>query len=155
MVAESGERGPSEIEKLRHGGTEPNKNFICRHIPAIPNYTGRGDEAERPMGIDREELRALKSEARRTGYEDDDVRASQCFIATAVYGGGHPRVSQLRKFRDLSLTTHPVGRALVAGYYRLSPGVARYLQGHPVATSVARAVLDSLPISSDGNGYRK
>lgn len=53
-----------------------------------------------------------------------------CFITTATTGEGHT-LNSLRRFRDESLATTPVGRGLVEFYYRISPPIADTLADHP------------------------
>jgi uncharacterized repeat protein (TIGR01451 family) len=65
-----------------------------------------------------------------------------CFIATAAYGSAmHPRVVELRRFRDQVLMKSSAGRAFVAFYYRHSPPLAGYIADRPVARAAARMVL--------------
>ncbi len=65
-----------------------------------------------------------------------------CFVATAAYGSPmHPRVVELRRFRDRVLMQSPAGRAFVSFYYRHSPPVARYIADRPTARAVARIAL--------------
>ncbi len=65
-----------------------------------------------------------------------------CFVATAAYGSPmHPRVVELRRFRDRVLMQSPAGRAFVSFYYRHSPPVARYIADRPGARAVARIAL--------------
>jgi len=65
-----------------------------------------------------------------------------CFIATAAYGSAlHPKVDSLRRLRDEYLMTSAVGRALVSGYYRLSPPLAELVARHEALRTVTRALL--------------
>ena len=65
-----------------------------------------------------------------------------CFIATAAYGSAmHPRVVELRRFRDQVLMTTPAGRTLVAFYYRHSPPLASYIAERPAARTAVRIAL--------------
>jgi Bacterial Ig-like domain (group 3) len=65
-----------------------------------------------------------------------------CFIATAAYGSYlHPHVQTLRRFRDQVLMTSGVGRAVVAAYYKYSPGLARHIERDPAARVAARVTL--------------
>ena len=47
----------------------------------------------------------------------------------------------LRQFRDEYLLTNPVGQALAALYYKISPSVAEFITTHPDVKPVARAGL--------------
>jgi hypothetical protein len=67
--------------------------------------------------------------------------AGRCYIATAVYGEAHPHVQVLEDFRDTFLLTTPFGQVFVAGYERVSPGLASYV-GSRGLISVARSVAD-------------
>jgi hypothetical protein len=67
---------------------------------------------------------------------------SGCFIATAAYGSYlHPKVAELRDFRDRYLMTNVPGRLFVALYYRLSPPVARVIAEHEWMRVVVRGAL--------------
>jgi hypothetical protein len=69
---------------------------------------------------------------------------SGCFIATACYGSAEAQpVKTLRLFRDRRLMPSPIGAALVAIYYRLSPPVAEMLRSRPWARRlVIRLLID-------------
>ena len=67
---------------------------------------------------------------------------SRCFIATAAYGSPDiDDVRQLRQFRNRFLLTNPVGRALVATYYRLSPPFADAIRPYPFLRQLVRIGL--------------
>jgi hypothetical protein len=70
------------------------------------------------------------------------VTPSMCFIATATYGTPMAQEIQiLRAFRDGYLLTNPLGRALVAFYYRTSPPIAQFIAEHPSLKPIVRAML--------------
>jgi hypothetical protein len=70
------------------------------------------------------------------------VTPSMCFIATATYGTPMAQEIQiLRAFRDGYLLTNPVGRALVAFYYKTSPPIAQFIAEHPSLKPIVRAML--------------
>jgi hypothetical protein len=65
-----------------------------------------------------------------------------CFIATATYGTTMAEEIQiLRRFRDEYLLTSPVGQALVALYYRVSPPIAGFITEHPGLKPIVRVGL--------------
>lgn len=70
------------------------------------------------------------------------ARQSGCFIATAAFGTPcASEVVRLRLFRDDLLTRFLVGRALTRLYYRVSPALARQLEGRPRARAFVRGAL--------------
>jgi len=67
---------------------------------------------------------------------------SRCCTATAAYGTPVAQeLGILRQFRDEYLLTNPVGQALAALYYKISPSVAEFITTHPDVKPVARAGL--------------
>ena len=71
-----------------------------------------------------------------------------CFIATAAYGSYlHPKVAELRSFRDRYLLTNAPGRLFVALYYRVSPPLARVIAEHDLLRAAARGLLVPLVLA--------
>lgn len=67
---------------------------------------------------------------------------SGCFIATAAYGSPMMRqVGVLRAFRDRHLLTTPIGQALTASYYALSPPLAQAIAGQELVRGLVRRAL--------------
>lgn len=71
-----------------------------------------------------------------------------CFIATAAYGSYlHPKVAELRAFRDHYLMTNAPGRLFVSLYYRLSPPVADVISRHEWLKAGVRFLLVPLVLA--------
>jgi hypothetical protein len=73
-----------------------------------------------------------------------------CFITTAT-ADDTETLDSLRRFRDESMATTPVGRGLVGLYYRVSPPIARTLGRNPDSTEaeLTRSVVDSCAALSE------
>jgi len=92
--------------------------------------------------------------------EDDDEGAVEtfetdeemefCFVTTAT-AGDTATLDSLRRFRDESMATTPVGRGLVGLYYRVSPPIARTMARNPDSTEAAatRGLVDRCANLSD------
>lgn len=64
-----------------------------------------------------------------------------CFIATACFGSyDSPQVNVLRRFRDGTLASLPLGRSFINWYYKHSPPVAAFLLRHPFASCFVKHV---------------
>lgn len=73
---------------------------------------------------------------------------SGCFIATAAYGSYlHPKVAELRHFRDRYLLTNIPGRLFVSFYYSVSPPIARVIAEHEWMRAVVRVLLSPVVFS--------
>lgn len=72
---------------------------------------------------------------------------TNCFIATAAYGGRDKdatfgrEVEVLREFRDQYLMNTAVGRAFVRAYYLASPPLARAIVDRPTVRAMVRGLL--------------
>ena len=70
--------------------------------------------------------------------------SGHCHI-TAAYGSPlAPQVQRLREFRDRYLLTNGPGQLLVAAYYRMSPPLAKLIEGSEFLRALVRAAL--LPV---------
>ena len=70
-----------------------------------------------------------------------------CFIATAAFGSKFEKhVQLLRRFRDLYLMPHKIGRAFVNAYYTYSPPMSDFIAKHDTLRMMVRWSL--LPLIS-------
>jgi hypothetical protein len=68
-----------------------------------------------------------------------DGGGSGCFITTAAFGSKFEKHLQLlRRFRDLFLMPHRIGRAFVRAYYRYSPPMADFIAQHDTLRKIVR-----------------
>lgn len=83
------------------------------------------------------------------GSSNEFDTVSGCFIATAAYGSAlDSRVDTLRTFRDKYLLVNAPGRAFVKFYYRVSPDIAAYINGHPRTAILVRGLLWPLVLAA-------
>ncbi len=80
---------------------------------------------------------------------DFERASSRCCIATAAYGTPMAaEVQVLRDFRDGYLMTSLPGKAFADFYYRISPGIARFVSDHPDLKPMVRAGLGPAVVMS-------
>jgi hypothetical protein len=67
-----------------------------------------------------------------------------CFVATAIYGYGHPALETFRLFRDKMLLRNFLGRKFVhLYYYIIGKPIASFLNAHKTILKVSKALLDA------------
>ncbi|HET6300227.1 CFI-box-CTERM domain-containing protein [Microbacterium sp.] len=115
-----------EVETVTQMHEELTQRFV--------QYTTRLHELM--MKVNRENPQFLVPEAPKAA-------AGGCYIATAVYGSYNAaEVITLRKFRDHTLLTNPVGRVFVRVYYATSPPLAKRLANSKLTNHMVRRLLD-------------
>lgn len=68
-----------------------------------------------------------------------------CYIATMVYGSyEHPKVLELRKFRDKTLSKSSFGRFFIKTYYKYSPKLVEHLKDKPLVNQTIKFILNTL-----------
>jgi hypothetical protein len=66
-----------------------------------------------------------------------------CFVATAVYGYGHPALTTFRMFRDKMLLTNFFGRKFVhLYYYVIGRPIANFLKQRETVRKIVKLLLD-------------
>jgi hypothetical protein len=72
-------------------------------------------------------------------------QATDCFIATAVYGTPYAwEVETLRRWRDVSLAQSSLGRLSIRMYNRVSPIIAEYIRERGLLKKMISNILDRL-----------
>ena len=71
---------------------------------------------------------------------DDGRSRDRCFVATLVFGEA-PETRVLRRFRDQVMRPRPLGRGLIALYYRSGPKVCGFLERRPRLRPIVRWML--------------
>ncbi len=97
-------------------------------------------------GSDEIEVRADDEGAVEESNEENNNKqdlfvSGGCFIATAALGPDDSSVETLRSFRDSHLASNSIGSGFVSAYYKLSPPLAEFIDGHPALKPVVRAGL--------------
>lgn len=110
---------------------------VCERLGVFEHRHGKRSSTEQRAAI-RRGLRAHE-QFYRDGRAAPTTRG-RCFIATTVFGEG-PKTEVLRAFRGRVLRRHPMGRWLIAAYYRHAPRICLALERRGWARSVLRMVL--------------
>ena len=76
----------------------------------------------------------------KDAYERLRLTPKGCYLATSCYGEGHPHLNKLRKIRD-DLERHHFFCQLFALYYRLSPRLVTFFEGHPLGEKLFQTLL--------------
>lgn len=132
MHPDDGDRyiGASELAQL--GYCERKVAFDARHGPRDTP----AQAAARERG--RQRHAQFYEESRRT--VEASATRGRCFVATLALGDG-AETRQLRAYRDLVLRRSAAGRWFIARYYRLSPGLCRWLADKPRLLGAVRCAL--------------
>lgn len=68
--------------------------------------------------------------------------SGSCFVSTVCMGSAdHPRVRELREFRDQILMRSTVGRRVISAYYSVGPRAADWLANRRMARVIVRLIL--------------
>lgn len=83
------------------------------------------------------------SSAKKVGSTISSATDSGCYIATMAYGDyDHPKVMELRRFRDSFLSKTIVGRRFIKFYYKYSPNLVEKLKNKQSINLIIRKGLD-------------
>ena len=91
----------------------------------------------------------VSEEVAEDNTDDDDYN---CFLENVLGISLAPDDIMLcRQFRDENLMTNPVGKILVAAYYKTSPGLVKIINSYPTLKNVAREILNPVIWLLQGN----
>lgn len=86
--------------------------------------------------------KAKNSENFKLLLRGSNIKSSRCFIATSAFDSPLAiEVQTLCRFRDQVLKKSHLGRQFTKFYYRHSPGVATWLDAHPLCKAPVRSAL--------------
>ena len=125
---DAGTAGDGETFSADIGGLDPGTAYEFVAVASTGAETGEGSVAS---------------------FETDE-ESLFCFVTTAT-ANDTETLDSLRRFRDESMATTPVGRGLVGLYYRVSPPIARTMARHPDSTETAltRRLVEASAALSD------
>ena len=114
-------------------GKSNKETFVLNLDVGIPELDEMTKEVDRLNEV---------AEASIKHSENRTQTKSECFVATAAYGSElHPKVIELRRFRDIVLSRYALGRALISLYIRISPAIARQIERNEWLRARTRTVL--------------
>ena len=114
-------------------GKSNKETFVLNLDVGIPELDEMTKEVDRLNEV---------AEASIKHSENRTQTKSECFVATAAYGSElHPKVTELRRFRDIVLSRYALGRALISFYIRISPPIARQIERNEWLRARTRTVL--------------
>jgi len=88
-------------------------------------------------------LKSISSQISSASSGSSSSPDGGCYIATMAYGSyDHPQVSELRKFRDETLSKTMFGRQFIQVYYWFSPKLVQLLKGKALVNSLIRKMLN-------------
>jgi hypothetical protein len=125
---------PRQAERQRKAGEK--LALFLRYSPIFPQVTRKAESLSRT---------AKNPEAFKHFLKISRANRPRCFIATAAFDGVRTEtVEQLCQFRDQTLRSSAVGRYFIFCYYKISPGLAHFLDQHPSLKPYIRSLLARL-----------
>ena len=110
---------------------------VCERLVKFERHCGRRRTSDQLQAMDR----GCRAHERFYLDRHDDGRSrDRCFVATLVFGEA-PETRVLRRFRDQVMRPRPLGRGLIALYYRSGPKVCGFLERRPRLRSIVRWML--------------
>jgi hypothetical protein len=114
-----------------------------RTRPRAASHRTGGDSKRPASGPTSTKSSGRESRVEPPTLEPQPAAKSGCFVATAVYGDErHANVEALRRFRDVSLQRHAVGRVGIRLYYRVGPHAAKVVKRNAILKSCLRRCFD-------------
>lgn len=104
------------------------------------------EEKKRLLNSFRSTIITEISKIDQTYTAPESPKSGGCFIATTIYQSeSHPKVVELRNFRDTFLMKSKSGRELISIYYKYSPQISSKLLGRTtINTLIKKTILEPL-----------
>lgn len=110
---------------------------VCERLVKFEHHCGRRRTSDQLQALDR----GRRAHERFYLDRHDDGRSrGRCFVATLLFGEA-PQTRVLRRFRDQVMRPRPMGRRLIALYYRSAPTVCGFLERRPNLRPIVRWML--------------
>lgn len=144
------EQKPSKLDELKKDLDERKRIFSSAdHMEeALMKILNEGfvrgavNHYQKTMHVSKEEATEYVEKFIVEHNLSDNVRRKGCFIATACFGDYNaPEVSVLRRYRDETLETTGLGRALTRIYYFISPTIANAISKSDFAKKQIRTLF--------------
>ena len=104
------------------------------------------EEKKRELNTLRAEIISQISKVDQTYTAPESPKSGGCFIATTIYQSeSHPKVVELRNFRDTFLIKSKTGREFISIYYKYSPQISSKLLGQTTINMlIKKTILEPL-----------
>ena len=81
----------------------------------------------------------------RKVQKEDDEETAGCYVATCVYGSYDcPQVWVLRRYRDIVLSNHLLGKLFIKIYYCISPKLVKIFGKQSWFRKICKSLLDPM-----------
>ena len=123
-------------------------------LELLENAKKVGMPVDKDIAFAKEFLGFMKSGISKNNNQSHIRRKEGCYIATCVYGSYDcPEVRSLRRYRDIFLKKHFLGRLFIRVYYTISPLLVSLFKNNNLFIKFWKSYLDRKIILLKKNGY--